>query len=465
MNIVVIGGGAGGLELVSKLGKQLGFRKRQQNHHITLIDCNDTHLWKPLLHEVAAGSLDAGVDALSYRAHAFHCGFDFQLGKVVNIHRQNRQIELAPLLDEQGATVLQTRYVSYDYVVFALGSICNDFDIAGVNEHCIFLDNPKQASELHKHLMLNLLALDERLKTNPNQYFTLSIVGAGATGVELSAELFHAVDSLKVYGLKRLTHAHLKVNLIEAGPRILPALPQRISDNAKRQLERLGVNILTNVRIVAACKQGLVEEDESIIHSDIMLWAAGVKAPDFMQNIGQLATNSLNQLIIGPTLQSISDERVFAIGDCAALELALLKDATQQQEQQQAQSQSQQQDNQDGSINTNVPATAKAAHQMAKIAYKNLCLLAKNNDNAKPLQQFNYKDYGSLISLSHYDTLGTLISGATNNAVIVEGKLARLMYLSLYRLHQLALFGLVKTLLITLSSRINKVIRPRLKMH
>ena len=308
----------------------------------------------------------------------------------------------------------------------------------------MFLDNPNQASQLHKRLMLNLLALDERLKSDPNQYFTLSIVGAGATGVELSAELFHAVDNLKAYGLNRLTHAHLKVNLIEAGERILPALPERISENASVQLERLGVNILTNVRIIQACEQGLIEQDESIIHSDVMLWAAGVKAPDFMHNIAGLSTNKINQLVIGPTLQSIDDERIFALGDCAALQLNIDDDETE--------------------LNNQVPATAKAAHQMDKVDFNNLKALI-NANQGQQLQHFEYKDYGSLISLSHYGTLGSLLSGMKHNSLIIEGRLARLMYVSLYRMHQLALFGPVKTFLITLSSRINKVIRPRLKMH
>ena len=83
--IVVVGGGAGGLELATKLGRKLG---RSGKAQITLVDRNRTHLWKPLLHEVAAGSLDAGIDALGYQSHARNHGFEFQLGTLTNINRE-----------------------------------------------------------------------------------------------------------------------------------------------------------------------------------------------------------------------------------------------------------------------------------------------------------------------------------------------------------------------------------------
>ncbi|BCE00563.1 NAD(P)/FAD-dependent oxidoreductase [Marinicellulosiphila megalodicopiae] len=448
MKIVVIGGGAGGLELASKLGKKRKQRNFRDHVEITLIDQNNTHLWKPLLHEVATGALDSGIDAVSYRAQGHYCGFDFQLGKVININRDTRQIELAPLLNSDDEVILQTRFVPYDYVVFALGSITNDFNVEGISENCIFLDKPSQAMRFHTELLESLLALDETLKTEPNSKLTISIVGAGATGVELSAELYNAVDVLKVYGLSRLTAAHLKVNLIEAGPRILPALPDRISLNATHELSSLGVNVLTNTKVVKGLPDGFLQDNDELIQSDMMVWAAGVKVPDFMNNIAGLQTNRINQLMVKPSLQTLDDDRVFAIGDCASLPL-----------------------NPDEAIPENgrqkmVPPTAQAAHQMASVTYKNLVSLMKNkmplSENLKP---FKYKDYGSLVSLSHYSTVGSLMGGLTKGSMMIEGRIARIMYISLYRLHQLALFGFFKMVLITISGRINKVIRPRLKLH
>ena len=152
--IVVVGGGAGGLELVTKLGRKLGMSGKAQ---ITLVDRNRTHLWKPLLHEVAAGSLDAGVDALSYQSHARNNGFEFQLGSLTNIKRDEKRIVLAPIVGEKGEQVLAERELTYDYLVMAIGSVSNDFNTPGVRDNCIFLDSPDQAFRFHGLLMNQFL--------------------------------------------------------------------------------------------------------------------------------------------------------------------------------------------------------------------------------------------------------------------------------------------------------------------
>lgn len=126
--IVIVGGGAGGLELATQLGK-LGRGKKAK---ITLVDRNHSHLWKPLLHEVATGSLDEGVDALSYLAHARNHHFQFQLGSVVDINRENKTITLAELRDDKGELLVPERKLAYDTLVMALGSTSNDFNTPGV---------------------------------------------------------------------------------------------------------------------------------------------------------------------------------------------------------------------------------------------------------------------------------------------------------------------------------------------
>lgn len=146
--IIVVGGGAGGLELVTKLGRTLG-RKGRAN--VTLVDRNSSHLWKPLLHEVATGSLDEGVDALSYRAHAKNHSFDFQLGSLASIDRESKTITLSELKDEHGELLMPKRDLEYDILVLAIGSTSNDFNTPGVKEHCIFLDSQsKQTVSVRK---------------------------------------------------------------------------------------------------------------------------------------------------------------------------------------------------------------------------------------------------------------------------------------------------------------------------
>ena len=377
--IVIVGGGAGGLEMATQLGHKLGRKKKAK---ITLVDRNHSHLWKPLLHEVATGSLDEGVDALSYLAHARNHGFQFQLGSV--------------------------------------------------KENCIFLDNPHQARRFHQE-MLNLF-LKYSANLGANGKVNIAIVGGGATGVELSAELHNAVKQLHSYGYKGLTNEALNVTLVEAGERILPALPPRISAAAHNELTKLGVRVLTQTMVTSADEGGLHTKDGEYIEADLMVWAAGIKAPDFLKDIGGLETNRINQLVVEPTLQTTRDPDIYAIGDCASCPRP------------------------EGGF---VPPRAQAAHQMATCAMNNI--LAQMN--GKPLKNYQYKDHGSLVSLSNFSTVGSLMGNLTRGSMMIEGRIARFVYISLYRMHQIALHGYFKTGLMMLVGSINRVIRPRLKLH
>ncbi|WP_122046378.1 NAD(P)/FAD-dependent oxidoreductase [Vibrio atlanticus] len=426
--IIVVGGGAGGLELATKLGRTLGRKKRAQ---ITLVDRKASHLWKPLLHEVATGSLDEGVDALSYRAHAKNHCFDFQMGSLNDIDRERKVIALSELTDEHGELLMPGRELEYDILVMALGSTSNDFNTPGVRDNCIFLDSPEQAHRFRTEMNNQFLKLHAK---NGQGTVDIAIVGAGATGVELSAELHNAVKELRTYGFGDLDSSKLNVNLVEAGERILPALPPRISSAAHSELTKLGVNVRTTTMVTQADADGLTTKDGEKIPAQIMVWAAGIKAPDFMKDIGGLETNRINQLVVKNTLQTTLDDNIFAIGDLAQCTQA------------------------DGSF---VPPRAQAAHQMASCAFSNI--IAKLN--GRDLKDYTYKDKGSLVSLSRFSTVGSLMGNLTKGSMMVEGRIARVVYISLYRMHQMALHGLIKTSLMMLVGRINRVLRPNLKLH
>ncbi|MGC9421394.1 MULTISPECIES: FAD-dependent oxidoreductase [unclassified Vibrio] len=426
--IIVVGGGAGGLELATKLGRTLGRKNRAS---VTLVDRNSSHLWKPLLHEVATGSLDEGVDALSYRAHAKNHSFDFQLGSLEAIDRDSKKIVLSELTDEHGELLMPKRELHYDLLVLAIGSTSNDFNTPGVREHCIFLDSPEQAHRFRTEMNNEFLKLHAK---NGNGTVDIAIVGAGATGVELSAELHNAVKELRTYGFGDLDSSKLNVNLVEAGERILPALPPRISAAAHSELTKLGVNVRTSTMVTQAEKDGLTTKDGEKITATIMVWAAGIKAPDFMKDIAGLETNRINQLVVKETLQTTRDDDIFVIGDLAQCTQA------------------------DGSF---VPPRAQAAHQMASLAFKNI--VAKLN--GRELKPYLYKDHGSLVSLSRFSTVGSLMGNLTKGSMMVEGRIARVVYISLYRMHQMALHGVIKTGLMMLVGRINRVLRPNLKLH
>ncbi len=427
--IVIVGGGAGGLELATSLGHKLG---RKNKAEITLVDRNSSHLWKPLLHEVATGSLDDDMDSLSYLAHASNHHYQFQMGTLTGINREQKEIELAEIRNDAGEQLVAARTLPYDILVVALGSTSNDFGTPGVKEHCIFLDNPKQARRFHNEM------LDLFLKFNADpsrkERVNIAIVGGGATGVELSAELYNAVKQLNSYGFNALDNQTLNVTLVEAGERILPALPPRISSAVHQELTNIGVRVLTKTMVTSAEPHGLNTKDGEFIDADLMVWAAGIKAPDAMKEIAGLETNRINQLVVEPTLQTTRDASIFALGDCASCP------------------------QEGGGF---VPPRAQAAHQMASLCFDNIMALI----NEKPLKSYVYKDHGSLVSLSNYSTVGNLMGNLMRGSVMVEGRIARFVYISLYRMHQIALHGYVRTGLMMLVGRINRVIRPKLKLH
>ncbi|VXB28510.1 respiratory NADH dehydrogenase 2/cupric reductase [Pseudomonas sp. 8AS] len=428
--IVIVGGGAGGLELATRLGRTLG---RRGQASITLVDANLTHIWKPLLHEVASGSLNSSEDELNYVAQAKWNHFQFQLGRMSGLDRARRSIRLAATLDEHGAELLAARELGYDSLVIAVGSTTNDFGTPGATEHCIFLDTREQAERFHRQLLSHYLRAHAG-KTDDGQ-ISVAIVGAGATGVELAAELHHAAHELAAYGLNNIQPQNMRITLIEAGPRVLPALPERISQPVHQTLEKLGVTVLTNSAVSQVSEQALLVAQGIEVQASLKVWAAGIRAPAFLKELDGLECNRINQLLVRPSLQTTLDDNIFAFGDCAACPLG------------------------DGGERS-VPPRAQAAHQQASLLAKSLRLRLQG----KPLAAFRYQDYGSLISLSRFSAVGNLM-GNLMGSVKLEGWLARMFYISLYRMHQMALYGTFRTLLLMLSDRIGRSTEPRLKLH
>lgn len=431
-NIVVVGGGAGGLELAASLGKKYGRKSRYADtHSVLLIDRNLTHVWKPLLHEVAAGALDSDVDGIDYRVQAANAGFSFQLGELCGLKRDEKTIVLAPILTETGEELVPLREFSYDILILAIGSVTNDYGTKGAAEHCFFLDSVKQANRFHHTLMNTILSLQAHRYTQP---LDVAIVGGGATGVELAAELYKSVELIRSYGFEDFAEQQFKVTLVEAGARILPALPERIANAAQRELEKIGVVVRTETPITEVTDRCMITNTGEEIPARMKVWAAGVKAPNFLQQLDGLETNRANQIIVEPSLQSKTDDNIFVIGDCAACEQP------------------------DGS---RVPPRAQAAHQMASHTFDNINRLLQQ----KTMKAFVYRDHGSLVSLSNYSTVGSLMGNLTRGAMMIEGFLARVVYKSLYRMHQVAIHGYFKTFLLMLMSRLNRRLRPRLKLH
>lgn len=430
--IVVVGGGAAGLELVRKLGARYGRRR----HDIILVEKNPTHVWKPLLHEVAAGSLDANLDEISYRSHGHRWGYRFFLGALAGIDRGRREVIVAPLLDEEGRELIGAHRIRYDYLVIALGAVSDDFGTPGALEHCLSLDDRSTADRFRHQLLNRCLVVSRAMQADPaaDAHVCIIVVGGGATGVELAAELYNAAGALRHYGLEVFDEKRLEVTLIEAGPRILPALPERLADAARDELEALGVRVLTSAKVTEVTADAISTDGGERIIADLKLWAAGVRGA-LPSDMDGLELSQSNQLVVRPTLQTSLDDRIFAIGDCSSYVPP--------------------------GADRPVPPRAQAAHQMASATFANLDRLAKG----KELRPFVYKDHGSLVSLSRFSTVGSLMGNLIGGRMAIEGRLARFVYKSLYRLHLIAVHGWLKGLTLMLVGRVNAIVRPRLKLH
>ncbi|MCR8914138.1 NAD(P)/FAD-dependent oxidoreductase [Marinobacter panjinensis] len=431
-HIVVVGGGAGGLELVTRLGNKLG---KKHKARITLVDAGLTHVWKPLLHEVASGSLDASANEINYRAHARKHHYEFQLGRMNGLDRAAKEVVIAAFHDEEGKEVVPERHIGYDTLVIAVGSNANDFGTPGAQEHCLFLDSLNQARRFH-NLMLNAFLRKNHEATSGNGHeLPITIIGAGATGVELAAELRLASRELPVYGMNYLRPEDVSITVIEAAERILPALPARLSAAATRELEHQNVRVMTGQPVSEIRDGTLIMKDGTELASEMTIWAAGIKAPAFLSELQGLETNRGNQIKVKQTLESTTDPDIFAFGDCAECPQP--------------------------DSDRPVPPRAQAAHQQADVLFKTL----RNRLVGEEAVPFAYNDHGSLINFSRYTTVGNLMGNLSGRSMYIEGKVARLFYVSLYRMHQVALHGFLRTGIIWLLDRISRAMHPRLKLH
>ena len=431
--IVVVGGGAAGLELVTRLGHRLGRRKRAS---VALVDCARTHLWKPMLHATAAGSIDPGAYEVNYFSHARWHGFQYHVGEMTDIDRVRRVVHLAATVDDDGRQVTPARTIGYDTLVISIGSVTNDFGTPGVAKHAVPLETTAHAQRFNR-LLLNAYARAQTQSEpiRPGQLH-VAIVGAGATGTELAAELNRTTRELVAYGLDHIDpQRDIRVVLLEGAGRILPGLPERISKAAHRLLEKLGVDIHVGAKVAEVTAQGIKLADGSFIAAELVVWAAGVKGPDVLRRLEGLETNRINQLVVQQTLQTTRDPAIFAMGDCAACPRS--------------------------GTSGSVPPRAQAAHQEAAHMARQIELRLRE----KPLQNYTYRDFGSLISFGKWSTVGNLMGALTGGSLFVDGVFAGFMYRALRFMHERAVNGTVRAMLGVVARTTARRNGPRLKLH
>ncbi len=439
---IIVGGGAGGLELATRLGDRYGARgKRAARAHVTLVDRYPTHIWKPLLHEVAAGSMDPFTQELEYAAQARWHGFEFQLGELEAVDRGAKRVTVSAVQDSDGLELMPERVLDYDTLVIAIGSTTHFFGVEGAQQHAIALDTVGEAERFRKRLIAACIRAEHRVPDasrppSGEPPVQVVIVGAGATGVELSAELRNTAEVLSAYGLHKLDPKHdVGIVLIESGPRILPALPERVSTATAELLDKLGVRLMMGERVTEVGPGVVRTASGAAVRADLTVWAAGIKAPAVLSRLDGLEVSRLGQLAVRPTLQTTLDDAVFALGDCAACAWA--------------------------GTDRNVPPRAQAAHQQASFLLRALASRLEE----RPLPSFVYRDLGSLVSLGRLSAVGNLMGGLIGGNMLIEGLFARFMYMSLYRLHIAALHGYPRMVLDTVAHWLRRSTLPRVKLH
>src|SRR5882672_8804641 len=368
--VLIIGGGAAGLELATQLGRRLG-KKRKAS--ITLVDRTRTHVWKPLLHEIASGALNNETDSVEFIAHARRHHYRYRIGEVVGLNRSKRQVHVAPSIDENGEQIIPPRVLGYDTLVFAVGSVCNDFGTPGVAKYAVALDTAEQADRFNRRMINACLRANAQYEPLRAGQLHCAIVGAGATGVELAAELHKSMRDLAAYGLDQIDFdKSIKLTIIEAGPRILGPLPEQLAASIQDMLSRLGIQVLAGQQATEITNEGVRLASGEFLAAEMVVWAAGIKAPDFLKGLDGLETDRINRLVVRDTLQTTRDDNIFVIGDSASYSLPG-----------------------DGKP---APPRAQTAHQMASLVTKSV----RARLNNKALPTFRYRDFGNLVNLSEY---------------------------------------------------------------
>jgi NADH:ubiquinone reductase (H+-translocating) len=340
--VVILGGGFGGLAAARALYKSA---------EVTVVDRHNFQTFLPLLYQVSTAGLAADHVAYPIRGALRKTNIKFRMGSPISIDHKNQEVKL------DSSEVLQ-----FDHLIVALGSVSADFGIPGVNEYALGMKTVHEALTIRAEIMRRF---EDLCRFEDETKLSISVIGGGPTGVEMAGAIAELIRG-PLKSDQANAAAHIQVSLIEAGPRLLPPFAPSLSARTKKDLEKLGVKVLLNTAVKAIEHRKIILKDDSVLNSEITIWAAGVKGSDAMAQLN-LPTNG-NRVAVEPTMQVKNYPNIWALGDIAG---ALGKDGRP------------------------LPMVAPVAIQQGKFIAKQISrFMAK-----KPLTEFKYLDKGSMATI------------------------------------------------------------------
>lgn len=421
--VVVLGGGAGGLELACNLAGEDGIS-------VTLVDMNGSHVWKPRLHEFAAGTVDSTLSEMSFYMLAAMRGFTFEQGKVISIDRQARTVRLGAVRSRHGAIVGPERNIEYDRLVVALGGVTPDFGTDGVADHAVRLDEKSDADDFRDLFIAAILRA--RQSREPAR---VSIVGSGATGTELAAHLRVSERGFINQAVRESDQRLLEITILEAAPEIMPGASDELRQAVQDRLTKLNIKTKTDAKIAAVEKDAVVAADGERWPTDITVWAAGLVGNPCLDGLCDFEMDKKGRISVDGKLRTTIDERIYALGDAASFKPE--PDASP------------------------LPPTAQCASQQATYLAG---AIPKVIAGHKP-DDFEYNDQGRLISLARGGSVGSISPFRSKNDILVHGQFARAAYQSIQRRHQWSVLGYLRGTVAIFADAISPAKGPALKLH
>jgi NADH dehydrogenase len=340
--VVILGGGFGGLAAARALYKSA---------EVTVVDRHNFQTFLPLLYQVSTAGLAADHVAYPIRGALRKTDIKFRMGSPISVDHKNNEVKLD-----------SSEVLKFDHLIVALGSVSADFGIPGVNEHALGMKTVHEALTIRAEIMRRF---EDLCRFEDDTKLSISVIGGGPTGVEMAGAIAELIRG-PLKSDQAEAAANIQVSLIEAGPRLLPPFAPSLSERTKKDLEKLGVKVLLNAAVKAIEHRKIILKDDSVLNSEITIWAAGVKGSDAMAQLS-LPTNG-NRVAVEPTMQVKNYPNIWALGDIAG---ALCKDGRP------------------------LPMVAPVAIQQGKFIAKQIARLTAN----KPLTDFKYLDKGSMATI------------------------------------------------------------------